>query len=279
MVILRKSAASRILVALAVYSSSIAIANADRLDEIRTRGKLICATLTTSEPGGYQDPTTRKTVGFDVDMCAAIAKHMGVGLELKGVTVDARIPELNLGRVDLVSAGLGYTKERAKQIDYTHSTYQNPIRMMVLKNSPVTKLAELNEQRVSAIRGSTSEFFTKRALPKAELVTFSDGPTAFLALQQGKTQGVAMSTTAAVRYINEPNSPVRLIPEAIAWEPSGLGVKKDEAPLLTTVNGILEKMEASGEIETIWNRWYGPETKYKLPRERKLTPISQLPNE
>jgi polar amino acid transport system substrate-binding protein len=279
MLSIRKSAANGLLGTMMACLLGIGVAHADRLEEIKARGKLICATLTTSEPGGFQDPVTRKIVGVDVDLCAAIAKRMGLELEHKGVTVDARIPELNLGRVDLVAAGLGYTKERAQQIDYTHSHYQNPIRMMVLKDSPVAKLADLAGKRVSAIRGSTSEFFTSRALPTAELVTFADGPTAYLALQQGKTQGVAMSTTAAVRYLNEPDSRIRLIQEAIAWEPSGLGVKKGEAALLAEVNRILEAMESSGELEEIWVRWYGPKTKYNLPREKKLTPISELPEQ
>jgi polar amino acid transport system substrate-binding protein len=268
--------AGRLIAPFLVSMALASTAYADRLSEIKERGKLICATLTTSEPNGFQDPKTRNIVGFDVDLCETIAKRMGVNLEHKGVTVDARVPELSLGRVDLVAANLGYTKERAEQIDYTHSHFQQPIKVMVLANSPVTKLSDLGGQRVSAIRGSTSELFTRRAVPSAELVTFPDGPTAFLALRQGKAQGVAMTMVAAVRYINESGGQVKFLEESVAWEASGLGVKKGETALLAEVNRILTEMEAAGEIEGIWNKWYGPATQYKLPREKKLTPIDKL---
>jgi polar amino acid transport system substrate-binding protein len=35
-------------------------------------------------------------------------------------------------------------------------------------------------------------------------------------------------------------------------------------------------MENSGQLDTMWNKWYGPGTKFKIPREKKLTPLSEL---
>ena len=94
-------------------------AHADRLAEIKARGTVICATLAANEPLGFPDPQTRKIVGFDVDMCEALAKQMGLKLEHKPISVEARVPELTLGRVDVVSAAFGYTKERAEQVEFT----------------------------------------------------------------------------------------------------------------------------------------------------------------
>jgi polar amino acid transport system substrate-binding protein len=268
--------AKTVLTIVALVSAGMSSASADRLDEIKARGKVVCATLTTSMPGGFQDPKTRKIVGFDVDLCTAIAKGLGVEFVHKGVTVDQRIPELQLDRVDLVAAGLGYTKERAEQIAYTHSHYQHPIRMLVKKESPYQKLAELDGKRISAIRGSTSELFTRKKLPHAELVTFADSPTSYLAMMQGKTQGVALTTIASIRYINDPKQDIRVLDEAVGWEPAGVGIKKGEDRLLAAVNKILENLEASGQLEEIWQRWYGPKTEFNLPRVKKLTPISEL---
>ena len=44
-------------------------------------------------------------------------------LELKLISVPARIPELMQGRIDVLAANLGYTPERAKQIAYSDSYY------------------------------------------------------------------------------------------------------------------------------------------------------------
>jgi polar amino acid transport system substrate-binding protein len=259
--------------ALAVALLAASTAWADRLDDIKARGSLICATLNSSEPLGFQDPVTRKTVGFDVDMCGAIAKRLGVSLDLRSVSVEARIAELSLGRVDLISAALGYTKERAQQIAFTDAHYQVPIKVIVKSDSGINTLADFKGRKISANKGSTPELYARHRT-EAEVITFQDPPAAFLALQQGKVDGLALAAPSAVRYVNETGGKFRFVDEALAYEATALGVKKDEPALLAAVNKALEDMEAAGEIEALWVKWYGPGTKFNLPREKKLTPIS-----
>lgn len=90
------------LVGLLACSSAMA----DALQDIKARGTLRCATLTDSVPLGYQDPATREIVGLDVDVCKALAQHLGVKPELQGIAVSARIPTLVSGRADVVAAAL-----------------------------------------------------------------------------------------------------------------------------------------------------------------------------
>lgn len=246
---------------------------ANRLDEIKARGTLICATLSSVEPLGFQDPQTRRIVGFDVDMCGAIAKRLGVELEQKSVTVEARIPELTLGRVDILSAALGYTKARAEQVAFASAHYQVPIRLVVRSDSSFNALTDFDGKRISANKGSTPEIYA-RERTGARVLTFQDTPSAFLAMEQGKVDAMALAAPAALRYVNEMDGKYRNVAEALAFEPTALGIKKDESELLAAVNDILAEMEAAGEIDEIWNRWYGPNTRFPLPREKKLTPIS-----
>lgn len=248
-------------------------AHADRLADAKARGTLLCATLTANEPLGFPDPVTRRIVGFDVDMCEALSTQLGLKMEHKGVSVEARVPELSLGRVDVVSAAFGYTKERAEQVDFTSSHYQVPIKLIVPVDSGLAKVDDLHDKRISAIKGSTLEQFSRRALPNASVLTFQDGPAAFLALSQGKVQAMAQTMTGGVRYVNETGGKFRFADGALAWEPTALGVKKGETALLAAVNDALSRMEAAGTIDAIWNKWYGPQTKYGIVREKKLTPI------
>lgn len=250
------------------------VAHADRLADAKARGTLICATLTANEPLGFPDPTTRQIVGFDVDMCNAISEQMGLKLEHRGLSVEARVPELALGRVDVVSAAFGYTKERAEQVDFTSSHYQVPIKLIVPVDSGLNQVDDLKNKKISAIKGSTLELFSRRALPSATVLTYQDGPAAFLALSQNKVQAMAQTMTGGVRYVNETDGKFKFADGELAWEPTALGVKKDEPALLAGVNEALAKLEEAGTIDDIWNKWYGPETKYKIVREKKLTPIA-----
>jgi len=251
----------------------LAQAGADQLADMKSRGTLVCGTLTTTEPLGFQDPQTRPIVGFDVDMCNGIAKRLGLKMEHKGLSIEARIPELSLGRVDVVSAALGYTKERAEQVDFTAAHYQVPIRILVKKSANITSFAQLEGKRVSAVKSATTEIFARRGLPKTEIITYQDGPAAFLALMQGKVDGFSTSHTAGLRYLAETQGQGMYIEDSLAWEPTALGVKKNEPALLAAVNGALESMEKDGEIDTLWDKWYGPTTRFAFKREKKLTPI------
>jgi polar amino acid transport system substrate-binding protein len=241
-------------------------ASADQLQDVKARGKLICGTLATVVPLGFQDPKTREIVGFDVDTCAAIAKRLGVTLEQHSVTTEARIPEVTVGRVDIIAAALGFTNERAKLIDYTAAHYQTANRIMVLSASGVTNLSELEGQKISATKGGTPEIAVRARIPSATLLTFQDPPSAFLALRQSKVKGFAVSEFGALQFKADAGSEVAFIEEPLNWEATGLGIRKGEPAFLAEVNRILQEMEKEGELDRIWNKWYGPETPYKITR-------------
>jgi polar amino acid transport system substrate-binding protein len=260
---------------LAVTLGTASVAHADRLKDIKDRGSLVCATLSGSEPLAYQDPATRQYVGFDVDTCSAIARHLGVKMEHKPITVEARIPELALGRVDVVAAAFGYTKERAEQVAFTSSHYQIPLKIIVAKDSGITRFSDLAGKRISTEKGSTPELYARRVIPSAEVVTFQDNASQFLALQQGKVQGFAIGMASGLRFVNGSDGKYKFLDESLANEPTCLGVKKGEPELLAAVNKALEDMQSSGELDALWNKWYGPQTKFNIPRG-KLIPVSSL---
>lgn len=264
----------RQLAFVALACAAATVAHADRLADAKARGSLVCATLTANEPLGFPDPVTRQVVGFDVDMCEALAKQLGLKMEHKGVSVEARVPELSLGRVDVVSAAFGYTKERAEQVDFSASHYQTPIKLVVPVAGGLNAVNDLADKKISAIKGSTLELFARRALPTATVLTFQDGPAAFLALSQDKVQAMAQTQTGGIRYVNETGGKYKFAEGALAWEPTALGVKKGEPALLAAVNDALDKLEKAGTIDALWVKWYGPKTKYNIVREKKLTPIA-----
>lgn len=251
-----------------------AAAHADRLDEIRARGSLICATLANNEPLAFSDPQSGQIVGFDVDMCSAIADKLGVKMRQRSVTVEQRLPALIQGDVDLVSAALGYTRERAGQIDFTASHYQNPLKLIVYSDSGLNLVSDLDGKRISVTRGSTPEQAARRVLRKATLLTFPDTPQSFLALAQGRADALAISVPSGIRFVNESGGRFRFVEGALAWEPTALGVKKGERRLLDAVNQALAEMEKAGQIDALWTKWFGPKTKFNISRDKKLTPIS-----
>ncbi len=262
---------------LAVLFVSSAIA--DQLQDIKSKKTLVCGTFAAIEPFGFADPKTRQTVGYDVDLCKAVAREMGVTLEHRGLTVEARIPELNLGHVDILIANLAFTKTRAQQIDFSDAYHVLSEVVLVNKDSGLTKLDDLAGKKVSAAKGSTSELGVKMRIPTSTSVTFQDASSAYLALQMGKVDGFTINDVTAAKFVRQSADtarPVVLIAEPTILEPMGVGVRKNEPALLAEINTMLARLEKSGELAQNWEKWLGPQTAYGLKRTHTVTPIKDL---
>jgi len=190
------------VVPLALALSAAGMAQAGVLDDVKKRGTLVCGTLGTSEPFSFQDPKTREVVGYEVDLCREVADSLGVKLDIKMIAVAARIPELAAGRVDLVAANLGWTPERAQQIDYSYQHYVSPQKILIRREDAGTLKtpADLEGKRVSAVSGSSSEAGAKRLIPKVTTVTFQDPPSSYVALQQKKVMGFVGSELMLLKF-------------------------------------------------------------------------------
>jgi len=250
-------------------------AHADQLADIKARGKLVCGTMGTMEPFSFQDPKTRKTVGYEVDLCQDLADALGVKLELKLLAVEARIPELVQGRVDILSAALGYSDARAQQIDYSLTSFVSRQMLLVKAKGGVKKLSDIRTKKISAPKGSSSERYVRSLFPDANLLTFQDPPSAFLALQQSKVSAFVLSELGLINFRRQAGSGYDFIKDPVAIEFWGLGVRKGEPAFLAFVNDTLKKMEASGEGAKVFDRWFGKSTVYGLERPFRLDqPVS-----
>lgn len=263
------------VIALLATVLSVHTATADQLDDIKSRKTLTCGTLGTAEPFSFADPTTREIVGYDIDLCKAIADDLGVKLQMKPISVEARIPELVQSRVDIVAGNLGYTPERAQQIDYTTAYFVSLQKLLIKADSEFSKIDDLSGSRISAPKGSSSERYVREALPQATLLTFQDPPSAFLALAQSKVDAMILSEINAEKFIAQTGEKFKFIDQAVAEEFWGLGIRKNEAGLLKQVNATLKRLEESGEGEKMFDKWLGEETAYKLKKPFKFDePVS-----
>lgn len=250
-------------------------ARADELAAIKARGTLICGVLPNFEPFGYQDATSREVVGYDVDYCKGVAKALGVKPVLHVVSMEARIPELLEGRVDILAAVLGYSSARAEQIAFTHQYYVAKQTIAVKVGGPFKVRDDLNGKRVSTIKGSSNIALMGRVMPSVHLVSYDDSPSAFLAMAQGKVDGFVATEPVMRRFAAKLGNSLKVdaLSPPVAREYWGLGVKKGEPALLDAINNALDGMEKSGEAQQIFDTWFGSNTIYKLHRDFKVEPI------
>ncbi|UUZ62181.1 transporter substrate-binding domain-containing protein [Polaromonas sp. P1-6] len=268
---------------LALLGAGLALMNvaakADALADVKKKGQLTCGVVSTAKPFAFVDAgQSREVVGYDVDICNAVARSLGVKAVLHPVSADARIPELAQGRVDVLTAVLSWTPERAQQIDFSRQYFEARLVVMVRKNAGISRLADLKGKRVSVVKGSTSEIALKNEHPDAGVLSLPDPASAFLAFKQGKSEGFSISELLMARFMNDAGSDaptLMVLPEPLQTDKWGVGVKKGERALLDAVNDALAKMEASGEGKAIFERWFSEKTGYPLQRTFKFEPITK----
>lgn len=255
--------------ALSALSLTTLAAQADQLADIKQHGELVCGVLGTDEPFSYmKDPMSREIVGYDVDMCNAVAKSLGVKPVLKQLAVAARIPELQGGRVDLLAASLTHNKEREGQIDFSVSTFITGQKAMVRKDSGINTLAQLDGKKVLTVKGSTMETNIAKTIKNADVVSFDTSPQALLALQQGKGVAYVNDETTLVgnlAKLGPAGKDYALVPQPISTEHIALGIRKNEPAFRDQVNKVLLGMEANGQAQQEYDKWFGPNTKMNFP--------------
>jgi polar amino acid transport system substrate-binding protein len=268
---------ARLALACLGIAAAVQSARADQWDDIMQRKELKCATFADVPPFAAPDPKTRQMVGFDVDMCRALAKHFGVSAAITPVSVEARVPEVQMGRVDITVANLAYTTSRAKQIDFSDPYYVAKEMLAVPASSPATSPADVKGKRISAAKGSTSELSI--TLNGSEPVTFQDTGSAYMAVQQHKSVGIVANTMTITKLVDQSKKsgvPLKMIQQPMLLEPIAIGMKKGEERLREKVNEALYAMDKDGEIDAMWNKWLGPDTEYKLTRDEHVQPITAI---
>ena len=253
--------------AAALFATSLA--HADQLDDIKKKGEIVFGVLGTDEPNSFVDPKTREIVGYEVDIGKAIAAKIGVKPVFKQLSVAARIPELQQGRVDILAASLTHTAEREAQVDFSLTTFVTGQKVMVKTSSGIKDIGDLANKKVLTVKGGTQEPNVRKAVPTVEVVTFETTQQDFLALQQGKGVGYVNDEASLVNdyaKLGPAKKDYVILPTSISVEPLALGLRKGEKNLKAVVDGELRDLEKSGAADQLFLKWYGPTTKLQFAK-------------
>ncbi|THU01989.1 transporter substrate-binding domain-containing protein [Lampropedia puyangensis] len=247
--------------------------HADQLADIQQKGEIVIGVLGTAEPFSFIDPKTRELVGYEIDIGKDLAQALGVKPVFKQLAVAARIPELQQGHVDILAAALAITPDRQEQIDFSIPTLITGQKILVSKQSGISGIAQLEGKKLVTIKGGTQEANAKKAIAQANVVSFDNAPQAFLALQQGKAEGMVDDESGLVGVLNKAGSKAEnftILPERISTTQVAIGIKKHEPALLAAINSALLQAETRGEAGKWFFQWYGPTTQHGFS-ERDFT--------
>ena len=141
--------------------------------------------------------------GVEYDLLRYYADRNGRTLEVIWVDqFEDLIPRLIAGDGDLISATMTITSKRQRIIDFTTSYFPVQIRLITREDRPITDLAQLNDETVAAIKGTTGE----KALIKIPGTNVVTGEVLMEILEKvltGEIRAVATDTSMAFAYFLE----------------------------------------------------------------------------
>ena len=199
-----------------------------RLDTVKARGRLICAGRTDLAGFGFLDGAG-KNVGFDVDLCRAVAAAIfgdPDAMELVPITASECGPTIQAGQVDILSRTVTWTSTRDAQWgNYTITMFYDGQGFMARKDGGFKSALDLDGTTVCVTSGTTTELnladFFRQNNMEFEAVIFEDTASVYGAYEQGRCDATTSdkSQLAAIRSgFGDPGAHV-ILPETISKEP------------------------------------------------------------
>ena len=237
-------------------------ASADKLDDIKARGKLIVGVTESSPPFSFRDGD-RGVVGYDVDLAAQVARRLGVETSKVSIINAERIPSLRDDKVDLVAAGMTRSAGRARDIDFSIATLVSPHKILVRRDSGITKVTQLAGRTLALVRSASVDKDLKEAVPTLQIVFLDDYQAAFTALKEKRVDSFLADELLLLRFAANSGAPqdFALIEGYDLPRTAGFGLKKNEPRFTEFVNRTLIDLEASGEAAKIFDAWFAPLTR------------------
>ena len=198
--------------------------------------------------------------GFDLDLAKEVASRLGLEYKAQPVAWDSKDMELESGNIDCIWNGFTIT---GREDDYTWTTpyMANKQVFVVANDSDIKSQADLAGEVVEVQADSSAEAALKENQDLAntfgQLLTTPDYNTAFMDLEQGAVDAVAMDVIVAGYQIKQRNADFKILDDSLSEEEYGVGFKKGNTELRDKVQGALEEMAADGTLAKISDEWFG----------------------
>ncbi|WP_106419559.1 ABC transporter substrate-binding protein [Salinicola tamaricis] len=242
-----------------VAAAALGLATAG-INAAQAQETLIAGATPSGIPFTFLDVSSGKITGAMVDLIEAVGQDMGAQVEIKESPFNALIPSLTSGKIDIISAAMLRTPERAKVVAFSDDVYPYGEGVIVKRDhqGDIHTLDDLKGQVVGAQVGTTyvrqlqaTGLFPEirnydtladmmRDVSLGRIVAgIGDAPVMAYQLKQGRFADLKLSPDYQQQMVGE----------------LALAVAKDNTALLERVNASLAKLKASGKLDAIFAKW------------------------
>jgi ABC-type amino acid transport substrate-binding protein len=195
--------------------------------------------------------------GLDVELAQAIAADLGVELELVNIGFDGLYDALLARRVDLVISGLPYDPRWTRDVAYSHN-YFNAGQVLLApvegSGDPINDIEALAGQTVAVEWGSQADMEGRQLAQETPDMTLLRQPTAEEAIAAVLNGRAAAAIVDGVSGAATQSQGLQIV-SYLTDEWYAAAVHIESLALLETVNQTLHRLEESGQMAKIQERW------------------------
>ena len=258
------------LLLLFAASTLHAVEGSPTLSRIQKSGKLVLGT-SGNMPLMTEKQSTGEFTGLDIDLATAMAKSMGVKLDIKTIPFNELIPALEQGKVDIVLSNMTITPERNMRVAFAGPYFVSG-KCLITKEQEMASAGDaekLNSARTSfaVVKGSTSETFAKELLSKSKRVPVQDVDSGVDKVASGKVDAMLTDFPVCLGIMKRhKNGGFASVLSTLTYEPIGIALPANDPLFLNWMENFLNRIEGVGMLEALGLKWFG---------KAKLTVIDQ----
>ncbi|MDK2880185.1 MAG: arginine/lysine/histidine transporter system substrate-binding protein [Thermoanaerobacteraceae bacterium] len=229
----------------------------DIIQKIKNSGKLVMATSADYPPYEFHDISGGKDeiTGFDVDIARAIAKELGVQLEIKDMAFDGVLPALLAKKVDIAIAAFTITEERKKSVNFSDPYLDGGQQIVTYKGSGIKGKEDLKGKTIGVQLSTTGEAEAKK-IEGAKLKQFDRVDAVMLDLMNKRVDAAIVGSVVADAYLKLNPDKFEKAGDKLNSEQNGIPVRKEDTKLLEVVNKVLKDLKDSGEYDKLVQKWF-----------------------
>ncbi|MBQ4629781.1 MAG: basic amino acid ABC transporter substrate-binding protein [Clostridia bacterium] len=239
---------AKILALVLVLAMSMSFFAGCSKDEKAEEKTLKMATNAAFPPYEYKEG--EKIVGIDAEIAEAIAKELGMKLEIVDMEFDSIITAVDKGEVDFGMAGMTVTDERKEQVDFSDSYATGVQSIIVKEGSDIKTVDDLEGKKIGVQLGTTGDIYATDDYGAENVTQYGKGADAVIALKGGDVDAVIIDNEPAKAFVEE-NEGLAILDTEYAVEDYAIAIKKGNTKLLDDVNAALSKLTEDGTIDKI----------------------------
>lgn len=214
----------------------------------------------TGTPFTFLDAKTNTIQGMMVDVIEEIGKEAGFKVEIQPLQFSALIASLTSGKIDIISAAMYGSPERAKIVDFSQDvyTYGEGLVVPATDGKDYTGFEALKGKKAGAQIGTRYIDAMKASGVFAEVNAYDSLPDIMRDVANGRIEaGIGDYPILAYNLAQGRFPQLRLVKsyKPAVPGPINIAVKQGNAELLAKINAGLASMKKDGRFDAILKKW------------------------